>query len=239
MSMEQDQQALQIGLDLSATSMETLALFMDETSDDDIFKEILNANKTRTDVIRLLFEHENTPDDVRAEAASVLSVPALTSTEVAVIKEKAEAKKKTEPEEAKKERILTRIQKMTVSEKIKLAQKGSSEARGILLRDSNKLVVMATLGNPRITESEIAGVARSRSVVEDALRHIAKSREWMKSYAVMKSLATNPKTPVQISVGLVPNLKKRDMQLLEKDKNVPEAVRALARKFNKAQKGSG
>jgi len=230
-------EAGRIGLDLGNTSKETLELFVEEAADPSIFKEILESNKSRPDVIRLLYEHGNTPDDVRSEAAEALKLPVLSSTQVAEVKKKSHAVRPPEPEEARMNRLTKKVGSLSVSEKIKLALKGGGEARGILIRDSNKLVVLSVLDNPKITESEIEAVARNRSVMEDALRVITKNREWMKNYSVQLALTNNPKTPVPITIKLVPYLKKKDIQMLEKNKNVPEAVRATARKFAKASKG--
>jgi pentose-5-phosphate-3-epimerase len=128
------------------------------------------------------------------------------------------------------------IQRLTVSEKIKFAMRGNNEVRGVLARDTNKLVVLAVLDNPKITESEIEALARNRSIMEEALRTISKNREWMRNYNIQHALVLNPKTPVAISLKLVPGLKKKDMQLLEKNKNVSDALRNMARKFVKFQR---
>lgn len=223
-----------IGLDLANTSLETLELFVEEASDPTIFKEILDSNRTRPEAVRLLVDNANTPEEVRAEAARVLSVPVPTETEVAVIKKRsAEQRAREIQERQREERLVNRVKKLTVSEKIKFAMKGNSEVRGILSKDTNKFVVLAVIDNPRITDPEIEAMARNRHIIDDALREIAKKREWMKNYQVQFALANNPKTPVGISMKIVPGLKKRDLQGLEKNKNVPEAVRVTARKFVK------
>lgn len=226
-----------IGLDLANTSRETLELFVEESADATIFKEILDANRNRTDVVRLLVEHANTPEDIRDEAAKVLSVPVPSETDVAVVKRREAERRALEIQEKRREeRLSNRIKKLSVTEKIKFAMKGNSEVRGILSKDSNKLVVLAVLDNPRITDPEIEGLARNRSIIEDVLREIARHRDWMKNYQVQLALATNPKTPVGISMKIVPGLKKRDIKGLETNKNVPEAVRTTAKKFSSKYK---
>lgn len=133
-----------------------------------------------------------------------------------------------------KERLVHKLQHMNVSEKIKLALKGGSETRSILLKDSNKQVMLSVLENPQITDSEIERVARNRSGLEDALRMISKNKEWMKNYAIVMALATNPKTPVGIAIRLISRLKKKDLKLLEKNKGVSEVIRMTAKKIVKA-----
>lgn len=135
----------------------------------------------------------------------------------------------------KKERLVQQIQRLNVSDRIKLAMKGGSEERGILIKDTSKQVVLAVLENPRITESEIESLARNRFALEEALRAIAKRREWMKNYSIQIALVTNPKTPPGISIRFVNSLRQRDLKLLEKNRGVPDAVRVAAHKALKAK----
>jgi hypothetical protein len=234
---EHEQETGYIGLDLASTSKETLELFVEEAADPAIFREILDANRHRSEVVELLLTHANTPEEVRTDAAQVLSVPVPKAEDMALMKRReAEQRAREIQEQVREERLVKRIQKLTVSEKIKFAMRGNNEVRGVLARDSNKLVVLAVLDNPKMTESEVESLARNRSIMEEALRTIAKNREWMRNYNVQHSLVTNPKTPVAISLKLVSTLKKKDMQLLEKNKNVSDAIRNTARKFVKSQK---
>ncbi len=59
----------------------------------------------------------------------------------------------------------------------------------------------------------------------------------MKNYNIILALVTNPKTPAGIAVGLVSELKTRDLALLEKNKNVSEGVRVTAKRLLRARKG--
>ena len=59
----------------------------------------------------------------------------------------------------------------------------------------------------------------------------------MKNYAIILSLVTNPKTPTPIAVKFVSDLKNRDLSIIEKNKNVAEGVRAMAKKLVRARKG--
>jgi hypothetical protein len=95
---------------------------------------------------------------------------------------------------------------------------------------------MSVLENARITDGEVEQIARSRSVVEDAIRKIAKNNEWLKNYKVIYALATNPKTPPALAMRFLPSLNKKDISLLEKSKSVSEAVRSMAKKLSKTQK---
>ena len=124
---------------------------------------------------------------------------------------------------------LQRIASMTVAQRIGLAMKGSREERAILIRDPNKIVAIAVLSSPKLTENEIEGIARMASLSEEVLRIIATNRAWIKRYGVIVALARNPKTPVAISMNLLGRLSERDLRAISTDKNVPEALRITAR----------
>ncbi len=120
------------------------------------------------------------------------------------------------------------IQAMNVSEKIELAHKGNKEARTILMRDSNRLVQMAVIASPKITESEVLLHANNRQLNEEVLKHIANSREWLKNYLIRVALANNPKTPLSDALKQVQFLKTRELALLAKSKGIPRALNIAA-----------
>lgn len=127
--------------------------------------------------------------------------------------------------------LFQRIQRMKVTEKIRLAMTGDKEARNFLVRDSNRLVQFAIISNPRISEGEVAAIACSRNVDEDVLRRIANNREWTKLYPIRLALSTNPKTPVPIATKLVATLITKDLKQIAKSKSVATAVAQTARRL--------
>jgi hypothetical protein len=121
------------------------------------------------------------------------------------------------------------VQKMTIPQKIKLALSGAKDARTLLIREPSKMVSLAVLENPRITMGEVEFFAKSTNLSEDVMRKIGTNSEWSKKYTVASALVSNPKTPVGISLGFVNKLTDHDLNLLEKSRNVPAAVRTAAR----------
>jgi hypothetical protein len=224
-----------IEMDLSIASIDAIELFLDEAEDQSIFEEILVANRTRPEAIKLVYDHSGTPDELREEAASILSLPVPSKTEIEARKKETIEKKEHQPREERKKRLAQTVDKLNISEKVKIAMKGNSEVRGVLLRETNKMVVLAVLKNPKITESEIEATCKNRAVIEEALRAISKNKEWMRHYGVKHALVNNPKTPPGIAIRYVPYLKKNDLKMLEKNKNVAEVVRTTAKKFVKGK----
>jgi hypothetical protein len=143
----------------------------------------------------------------------------------------------TEEERNEAERVSTvqKIYRLTTSEKIITALKGSREERSVLVRDPNRLVSSAVLGSPRMTDGEVEAFAGMRNVSDEVLRQIGNNREWTKRYGVVANLVKNARTPLATSLGLVRRLNPRDMKAVAVDRNVPEVIRREAQKFIQAQ----
>jgi len=136
----------------------------------------------------------------------------------------------------KKLNITQQINRMTTPQKIKLAVSGGKEARGLLIRESNKQISQGVLANPQIKESEVEFFAKSTNLSEDVLRKIGMNGEWTKKYSIAHALVHNPRCPAGIAVGFVSRMQDKDLAMLEKNKSVSEAVRAAARGINARKK---
>jgi hypothetical protein len=123
-----------------------------------------------------------------------------------------------------------RILTLNVARKAILAMKGGREERLILIRDTNKVVSLSVLKNPRITEGEVESIAAMRNVSDEILRNVGINREWSKNYAVMSNLVRNPKTPPSISTNFVTRLNSKDLKTMAGDRNVPEIIRKMAKR---------
>ena len=139
-----------------------------------------------------------------------------------------------ERQQTEKVSAVQKIYRLNTAEKLITALKGTRGERAILIRDPNRLVAIAVLGSPRITEPEIESISGMKSVSDEILRKIGNHREWTKRYSVMKNLVCNPRTPIGIALSLVPRLNPRDVKGIAVDRNVPEPVRKQAQKFVKA-----
>lgn len=164
----------------------------------------------------------------------------------AVLRDFGELAEEAPAAEFSEERRLTltqRIMRMSVSEKIKLATLGNKEARGLLLRDTNKLVCVAAIQSPRVTDAEVLAMAGSRMVHEEVIRVIARNREWLKNYQVKLNLVRNPKTPLPTALRFLQHIRVSDLRDLQKNKNVPIAIQTGARgmlmKMKPGQAGGG
>jgi hypothetical protein len=124
--------------------------------------------------------------------------------------------------------LIRRIMFMTVKDRVKLAMKGDREARGILVRDSNKIVATGVMHNPRVTDQEVEKIAAMRAISDEVLRLIGMNRAWARSYPIIHNLARNPRTPMATAVQVLPRIRTKDLKAISQNRNVSEAVRRQA-----------
>ena len=123
------------------------------------------------------------------------------------------------------------IQKMSVFQKIKLARLGNKEARGLLVRDRNRVVAIAAITSPKISDNEVATIAQSRNVHDEVLRIISMNREWTRSYKVKLGLSMNPKCPAPTAMKFANHLYDKDLKTIMRSKDVSRAIATHARRI--------
>jgi hypothetical protein len=145
----------------------------------------------------------------------------------------AEAAAEAEPDNAKRQTLLQRLAKMTVAQRVQFAIKGGSEARRTLIRDSNKVVQRAVLQSPRLTDQDVEAFASMSTLTDEILRLIANNRKFRKNYIVVRNLLNNPKTPLDVSLHMLPIINAMDLKKLATNKNIPETLRTTAGKLQR------
>jgi len=118
---------------------------------------------------------------------------------------------------------------MTIPQKIRLAMLGNREARNILIQDRNKVISMAVLRSPKLSENDALSYAQQRNLPQDVFAALGKSKRWTKYYPVKLALANNPKTPLHISMRFMEYLAERDLKALSRNKNVSSVLTHSAR----------
>jgi hypothetical protein len=122
-------------------------------------------------------------------------------------------------------------QTMGVGEKIKMALTGDKEWRGILIKDSNKLISGSIMKNPRITDAEILNIAKMTGQNEEIIRAICANKEWVKHYNIRKALVENNKTPLPYALRFMGTLSEKDVAFIAKNKNISSVISTQARRL--------
>jgi hypothetical protein len=134
--------------------------------------------------------------------------------------------------EGKRLTIAQKISKLSIAKKIEWAnKKGNKEVRTILLRDPNKLVQLAVVQSPRISEAEIAKVANARTSPGEVLQHIYNNRQLTKNYSIKVNLVNNPKVPVAVAMRFLSLLRSSELKGVSKNRNISPALQSQAKKL--------
>ncbi|MBZ0114410.1 MAG: hypothetical protein K8J08_18250 [Thermoanaerobaculia bacterium] len=125
-------------------------------------------------------------------------------------------------------RLIERLPGLAVGERMHLARKASPRLVQALGRDPNPRVCQALLENPRLTEGQIMPwISRDNSNAQ-ILRVVARNPRWGVRYPIRVALCSNPKTPVDVALSLLPHLKRADQLKVGQDRRLPPPVRRRA-----------
>lgn len=130
----------------------------------------------------------------------------------------------------RRKNIVQMLKDLTIGQKIKIATMGNLEVRKILIKDPRKQIALAVLGNPRITEKEVASVASEAAMPLEIISYIANTKNLCKSYQVKLALVTNPKTPVKTALALLDVIRMNDLKKIAKSRNIPNVIKMKALK---------
>ena len=226
----------------------------EETRADDVFQSAAASGAQEKDevldegVLAYLSAHAA---EITAEAASLfqpiggnyeemlpgaeepLAQPAATSTGAGAAVKKAPSKKTSLAPAEERGSALQKIAKLDIKGRIQLAMKGSKEERSLLIRDGTKIVALAVLESPKVSDGEVERFAGQKNVLEAVLRGIPMKRRFAKNYAIVRALVFNPRTPLDLALGLMKNILVGDLRNLSNNKEVSDTVRKLATKMFK------
>jgi hypothetical protein len=220
-------------------------------------QDVLVTNQSRLlaapEIVENLFENPELSTDIRRRADEFLeefflkrereedaSLPEAEEAEEPAAAEPAAAAAEAgkaptqagapEEDEGASKDVVNRLAALSVAQRIRVAMRGTREERLYLVRDTNRLVSTAVLKSPKTNEADAEAIANMKSVSEEVLRAVAQRREWMKKYSLMSAIVRNPRSPIDVTLALVPRLSQRDQTTLSVDRNVPEAVRVTAKR---------
>ncbi len=173
------------------------------------------------------------PAPVTAVAAGTGSAAAAAPAKQAVKPTPAVPAKPIHVTDERRGSALQKIAKLDIKGRIQLAVKGTKEERSLLIRDGTKLVALAVLESPKITDGEVEKIASQKNVLEAVLRQIPIKRRFAKQYPIIRNLVANPRTPIDLSLTLIKNIQINDLKALSGNKEVSETIRKMALKMFK------
>ena len=124
--------------------------------------------------------------------------------------------------------LVDRLPSLTLGERISLARRAGTTLLQQLRFDAHERVIAAFLENPRLTEGILLPMLHRESTPPPVLRQVAASRRWGVRYEVRLALSRNPRLPLPLALGLLPGLKKADLQALARDPRLAPPLRRRA-----------
>ena len=124
--------------------------------------------------------------------------------------------------------LLQRLAGLRVVERVQMALKGNREERMALIRDPCKVVQRAVLQSSMLTDREVETFSSMASLADEVLRIIANSRNFRRNYTVVMNLMNNPKTPLDVTLHMLPNITAPDLKKLSTNKNISDTLRGAA-----------
>ena len=146
-------------------------------------------------------------------------------------KEEPASESMDKQDEKSHESLYFQVMNMSVSEKVKLAALGSREARGLLIKDPNKLVVQAVINSPKLTDDEVVSYAANKNYSKEVSRLISARKDLIKNYNVKIALVNNAKTPVPVALRLLGHIRESDLKKISKSRNVSTVIARTATKM--------
>jgi hypothetical protein len=173
-------------------------------------------------------EEEKEEEPLSPEELELLNLPPIQVEEGAQFPPELIVEPEQEYSEEQRQNLYQKILKMTVPEKIRLAMLGNREARNFLIHDRNKIISMAVLRSPKMSNSEILNFAQQKNTPDDVVLTISKNRIWMRNYLIKVAIVSNPKTPLTVAIKFLDHLHDKDLQTLYRSKNVPSVLAQAA-----------
>ena len=92
------------------------------------------------------------------------------------------------------------------------------------------------LDSPKVSDAEVEAFALQKNVLEAVLRAIPMKRKYAKNYNIMRNLVYNPRTPLDLSLGLMKGLLIHDLKNLSSNKEVSDTIRKVALRMFRQKK---
>jgi hypothetical protein len=127
--------------------------------------------------------------------------------------------------------LLTRVDKLTLGERIASARRCSHALIKTFLFDPDPKVFAALLINQRLKEDDILFLASSPQATPEKLMLIAADAKWSYRHSIRKALVLNPLTPRAIAASQLRFLSRRDLNAIHGNPQTSVYVRRCIEKI--------
>mgnify|MGYP001820426998 CR=1 FL=1 len=122
-------------------------------------------------------------------------------------------------------RLLLKLPKLTLGERIGLARRAHRALYGPLVATGDPQVVVSLLENPKLTEADVVGLFNHNEPPQAVFSAILRNPRWAPRRGIRIAMARNRSTPLPIALSALAELGPGELQRLAKDPGVPPGVR--------------
>jgi hypothetical protein len=146
----------------------------------------------------------------------------------------ASAPEEHEPEQDKPEHrtVSERIHALSVAQKMQLALAGDRTERFVLIRDTNKVIHIYVLRNPKLGLDEAQAASKLTSLSAEAIKYISEHTQWSANPLICSNLVRNPATPLPLALKLIDRVPLHDLKAIAKGVGRQQLVHAARKKLN-------
>jgi hypothetical protein len=126
---------------------------------------------------------------------------------------------------AAEETLISRLEKISLGERITLARRASGRVAAALLLDSEPRVIEAAVNNPFLTEVLVVKAVMSEKAAGALVELVCRDSKWSLRREVRIALLRNPFTAVNEAAQLARSLPTGVLHELLRDARLPEAAR--------------
>ena len=148
-----------------------------------------------------------------------------------------ESVEEEEEEDKSRQSAAGRIRDLNVAQKVRLALMGTSAERGILIRDTNKVVARTVIRSPAVTDSEALHYSKNKSLLDEVISFIASNKKWTRHYRMKMNLVMNPKCPTADAMRFLTHLRLSDLRVVARSRDVPAPIAKTAKHLVKTRTG--
>ncbi|RLE28129.1 MAG: hypothetical protein DRJ65_00555 [Acidobacteria bacterium] len=122
-------------------------------------------------------------------------------------------------------RLLLKLPKLTLGEKIGLARRSHRALYAPLIATADDQVIVALLENPRLTEDDVVNLLNSSDPDPTVFSAVLRSPRWAPRRGIRVAMARNRSTPLPVALSAVAELAPGELKALAEDPGLPEGVR--------------
>lgn len=121
-----------------------------------------------------------------------------------------------------------RLPDLRLGEKITLGRLATPPVLRALLLEPDPRILETALQNPRLTETDLAGMVRAPDAPRPLMEAVAATPRWKASYALRLALVLQPRCPPALALAQLTSLVDHDLRQLADNRSLPPLIQAAA-----------